>query len=376
MQARSLFSAAGDWILGHLTVPEGAGFIGLWSGTWSGIWPNSLVIAPGPRDGDLVIDYVWGDGPFMTPGHARHHVRQEGNAFHIRMPRVEMAFRLLRPDTIHAWRQPKDGARATITLRKVIPDDPVSDILRERIRIPTVPGAAYGETTPTLYVTLYRPKDGRPRPLALYNHGSSDGLGPIVTTLFEGQARALIDRGYAVAVPMRRGRGRSDGPLAETQALWDRTPEGLQPEADKGLDDLDAVVAHLAAKPWVDAAAPMLVGGQSRGGFLSLAFAARHGDRVGAVLNHAGGWWGADHPRADYQFTVLEDYGRAVTAPSLWIYGTEDPYYSPLSFIEPQHAAFARGNGRSRLLLLDGEGHGVQEQIHLWEAALDQMLRG
>ena len=255
-----------------------------------------------------------------------------------------------------------------MTLRRVSPGEFNSDIRRDFIRIPTVPGTPYSETTQTLSVAVYRPKTEYPRPLALFNHGSSDGMGPVFNLLFESQARLLIDHGYVVAVPMRRGRGRSDGPLAETQAEHDFTPEGLGPEVACGVADLEAVVVHLKGKSWIDATEPILVAGQSRGGFLSLAYAAKHGDQVGAVLNLAGGWWGADMPQADYQFEVMEAYGRTVTAPSLWIYGTADPYYVDTpNFIEQMHTAFGRHGARSRLVHLEGRGHEVEEEIHLWQ---------
>ena len=107
----------------------------------------------------------------------------------------------------------------------------------------------------------------------------------------------LNDRGWLVAFPQRRGRGKSGGLYDEgflrCRALGytcdaDITLRG----ADRALGDIDAAISVLRRRPDVAPSAPILVGGQSRGGVLSVAYAGLHPEHVAGVINFVGGWLG------------------------------------------------------------------------------------
>src|SRR3546814_7617101 len=77
-----------------------------------------------------------------------------------------------------------------------------------------------------LVATLYRPPvraDGTPTPLAVFSHGSTGpgAVSPQQVLRYEIQARYFLDRGFAFLVPMRRGRGASEGEYVEG---YDRNP--------------------------------------------------------------------------------------------------------------------------------------------------------
>jgi hypothetical protein len=79
----------------------------------------------------------------------------------------------------------------------------------------------------------------------------------------------LVDRGWLVAFPQRRGRGRSDGLYDEGFAA-DRTqgyscdPNRSLPGADRALTDIGAAIEALRRRADV-AGASILIGGVSRG---------------------------------------------------------------------------------------------------------------
>jgi hypothetical protein len=109
-------------------------------------------------------------------------------------------------------------------------------------------------TAVSLEVVLFKPLTGVRFPTVVFHHGSTgNGSDPALFGLtFTSKAitQYFVERGWMVAFPQRRGRGRSDG-------LYD---EGFQPDrsayscravltlvgAERALDDLDAnrVAAH------------------------------------------------------------------------------------------------------------------------------------
>ena len=61
--------------------------------------------------------------------------------------------------------------------------------------------------------------------------------------------------------------------------------------ADRALRDIDAITALILAQPFVDRGRTA-VGGQSRGGILSVAWSGRQPGTPRAVVNFVGGWQG------------------------------------------------------------------------------------
>jgi len=87
---------------------------------------------------------------------------------------------------------------------------------------------------------------------------------------------------------VRRGRGASGGEYLETYGCM---PSRLWPGIERGIEDLDAVLDFVRRQSWADPSR-LVMGGQSRGGILSVAYAGRRPDVLKGVVNFAGGWTG------------------------------------------------------------------------------------
>ena len=115
------------------------------------------------------------------------------------------------------------------------------------------------------------------------------------TLTYAETARFFVERGWAVLIPMRRGRGASDGEYLER---YECESPALSSGLDRAIEDLDAVMAFVAQQPWVDRNR-LLLGGMSRGGFLSIVYASLRPTGAKGVINFAGGW------TADAQLAAL-----------------------------------------------------------------------
>src|SRR5439155_19545290 len=99
------------------------------------------------------------------------------------------------------------------------------------------------------------------------------------------------------AMPARRGRGGSeglyDGGFGRDRAqgyACDTTLSGAG--ADRAVRDVEAAMDAILAMTFVDRSR-VVIGGQSRGGILSVAYAGRRPEQVKGVVNFVGGWKGA-----------------------------------------------------------------------------------
>jgi dipeptidyl aminopeptidase/acylaminoacyl peptidase len=84
-------------------------------------------------------------------------------------------------------------------------------------------------------------------------------------------------RATSVVVPMRKGRGGSGGPYLEPDNS--SIPTAVQVESAVE----DAVGNAMRLEPWVDPAR-IIVAGYSRGGFLSVIYAARYPEKVSGSM--------------------------------------------------------------------------------------------
>lgn len=235
-----------------------------------------------------------------------------------------------------------------------------------------------------LEVVIFPPPGVGPFPLAVINHGST-GRGtnplPFTQTWFAGDlANFLNERGWMVAFPQRRGRGKSGG-------LYD---EGFPPNrsfgytcetnitlrgADRALVDIDAAISALRRRPDV-ATSPVLVGGESRGGVLSIAYAGLHPEQVAGVINFVGGWLGETCPTATAVNHALFERGAPYKRPTLWLYGQNDTFYS-MAHSRDNFAAFEKTGGKGKFLEFDlpsSQGHGVIRRANLWSGPIESYL--
>ena len=161
-----------------------------------------------------------------------------------------------------------------------------------------VPVTVDGEQV-KLAVITYKPDGAGPFPTLIFHHGSTGrGNDPtIFARPYERQVLAewFTARGWAVLLPSRRGRGGSEGSYDEGFAIdraygYSCDPTLSLAGAERALRDIDAITPVILAQPFVDRS-KVAVGGQSRGGILSIAWSGRQpASRARRSTSSAAGW--------------------------------------------------------------------------------------
>jgi dienelactone hydrolase len=368
------------------SVPQPAGsFLGAWIGTWSGSIPHVLIVErvdPDGRGAQVVYALAAAPDYGIESQWSRRRAVIAGTT--LTLEGAIPATYTLDGDTLRATYHPvRDYARMR---RAALSDltDAAAGLDWSEPRTVFVDGPAENGASTRLEVALFRPSGPGPFPLLVFNHGST-GLGRdparFTRTYWSFPlADDFVRRGWMVAFPQRRGRGRSDG-------LYD---EGFDPDrsrgytcdapvalagAERALADVAAAVAALRRRDDV-AAGPILIGGQSRGGALAVAFAGRHPDLVRGVVNVVGGWLGEACGSADEVNATLFRVGGGFPGPTLWLYGHHDPYYS-VAHSRRNFEAFRAAGGTGDFLAFDvpsGVGHAVGWYRELWQEPVGRFL--
>jgi dienelactone hydrolase len=224
--------------------------------------------------------------------------------------------------------------------------------LREQIISVTKPGF-FGST---LEVTLFSPPGDGPFPVAVINHGKASG-----DPRFQARARyllpsrSLVERGFLVVLPMRRGFSKSTG-------SYNSVGCNTESNGREQADDIAAVLDHLATLPQADSTR-IIVMGQSHGGMSTLALGTLGRPGVKGLVNFAGGLrndncvaWESGLARA------FGAYGRETRVPSLWFYGDNDSYWRRDTW-EAMYAAYTEAGGNARMIAFGafaaGDAHGM-----------------
>ncbi len=227
-----------------------------------------------------------------------------------------------------------------------------------------------------LQTTLYRPDGPGPFPLAIISHGVPYEKSLEAEIRFRQrfclQSGEFVKRGFAVAVPMRRGYGSSTG--MKNKTIVNIADFGLQ-----DARDIQAAIDHLGREPFIDARRIVLVG-QSGGGLASLAAGSLGNPHVKGIINFAGGlrrtsvaMWEQDMAQA---FGI---YAKTTRAPSLWFYTANDSYFSPAT-VSQTYETYRQNGGQARLVALPAfkrDGHGLFADFEgraLWVKEMEQFL--
>lgn len=237
-----------------------------------------------------------------------------------------------------------------------------------------------------LEMVIHKPEGSGPFPTVVFNHGST-GNGSDSTRFTQTWSSPSFSRvanalGWMVVFPQRRGRGKSDGRYDEgfepDRSRYSCNPLHSLPGLERAMEDVDAVVAHLRTRTDV-VQGRMVVAGQSRGGILAIAYAGtRPGVFLGAI-NFVGGWMSDGCPEAEAINTVSFRRGAGTRAPTLWLYGENDPFYS-MSHSRRNFEAFraAGGVGAFFWYALPGGGNGHMLIAHpdRWREPVEEFLDG
>lgn len=249
--------------------------------------------------------------------------------------------------------------------------------------ISMVPVTVDGERV-RLAMRIY--KTPGPAPTLIFDHGSTGGgTNPDLVARpidFPELAGFFVRRGWAVVMPARRGRGGSEGTYDEGYGA-DRTrgytnePSRSIPGAHRALRDIEAAMEAILAMPFVDRTR-VAIGGQSRGGILSVAYAGRRPEQAKAVINFAGGWHGMGRIFGREINEALFVLGAPCPNETLWLYGERDPLYSP-AVMRANFAAFRAAGGTGTFLEFPDPagaiGHKLVQHPTLWGAAVAAYLK-
>jgi len=363
-----------------------AGFAGAWAGgAWDGVLPHVLVVEAVDGTGRAQVVYALGDSAEANVN--RGYRRVSGRIVADRLTldlgeRTSVEYRLAGDSLRGTYASSRRRYAVTLTRLPLAQVMAVPAILPGAVagttmRIPmTEPGP--GGKRITLEATLYRPAGDGPHPVLVFNHGSTGGGAVATSTTMRSarQAQFFVERGFAVLAPMRRGRGASEGVPAEHEGTCD--PEVLGDGVARAIEDVDAAMAYVRAQTWADPER-VLVGGQSRGGILSVAYAAERPGTVRGVINFAGGWTSdrCDERGRGFNQATFASAGSRARIPMLWLYAEEDGYYSA-AWIRRYHEAFAQAGGLATFRLFPAfgaDGHRLVDRIEIWTVAAEEFLR-
>ncbi len=232
----------------------------------------------------------------------------------------------------------------------------------------------------SLELVIATPPGSGPFPAMVFNHGSTGrGLNEAVfrrTISPAVIAGYFAQRGWMTIFPQRRGRGKSGGTYGE----------GLAPEGgyscdvatalagfERAVEDIDDVMAHLPALAQADRDL-LAIGGVSRGGILAIACVGMRPGLFRAAVNFNGGWLGRACPGHETLNPQLFRRGAGAGIPTLWLHGSQDPYYS-IGHCRENHAQFLAAGGQGQFVAARA-GHGLMFKPALWQPHLDRMLDG
>lgn len=255
----------------------------------------------------------------------------------------------------------------------------VSPPVAETIAIPLIEKRLLGAPRElSLEAFLYRPASTGPLPVLVFNHGST-GAGRVSPSdtqnyRYPEVARFFVERGWAVLIPMRRGRGGSGGEYLER---YDCDRAILTAGVERAVEDLDAVLAFVAAQPWADSTR-LLLGGMSRGGLLAVVYPSRRAVAARGVVSFAGGWTVERcDGRTRFNEETFREAGRTARLPMLWMYSENDRNYGPAS-VRAYHQGFVRAGGTATLEMfppIGRDGHILLPgEVRAWGTAVSEFL--
>jgi dienelactone hydrolase len=367
--------------------PEIARFLGAWVGTWHDD-RHILVVERVTPDGHANVVFAQSDSAFY--GMNREWWRDKATI--VDGVLTMTGFRVFRyafdgPDRLYltatiargvASGNVTSGVLVRADMARLASGDRPTDWPwpGERVGIPHLTVRTPDGARPImLEATFYPPAGPGPAPLAIFTHGSDVGRNQLRTWSFSTEAHWLRDNGFAVLALMRRGRGRSEGINGEED--FGRAHDGSLVDVSAGVEqaveDLESAIAHGRTLPGIRPG-PVLLAGQSRGGFLAMHYAGLKPGEVMGVVNFSGGWYPYGPVTTPYYANAGR--GAAEKVPQFWLYADNDKLY-PEALIREYHQAFTAAGGRVRFELLHdvpGDGHLLRLHPGRWRPIADEFL--
>jgi hypothetical protein len=238
-----------------------------WSGVWVGMWGSSpkhiLLVESISEDGTARVVYAIGDSPYagIQPRWLRFEGIVSGRTLKVTGQGFSSTYEMADDGSLKArFERGANASSATMTradLASLTRPDTVVAWTRGKFEFLQADLIEDGKPV-RLDVVIFRPAGAGSFPLAVINHGST---------------------------------GRGANPSLFTQT-WFAT------DLADFLSDIDAAITALRRRQDIIAPTPVLIGGVSRGGVLSIAYAGLHPEQVAGVINFVGGWLGEVSPTA------------------------------------------------------------------------------
>ena len=238
-----------------------------------------------------------------------------------------------------------------------------------------------GEADAQLEIVAAKPQQEGPYPTIIFNHGST-GRGHNKSVYSRTVSPAVVGNyfvecGWMILFPQRRGRGKSGGNYGEGLALdgsgYSCNVEIAIAGFERAVEDVDAVVRHLRGRPDVDQGR-LAIGGVSRGGILSIAYAGMRPNTFRGAINFNGGWLGRGCDSHEIVNPSIFERGAPAGISTLWLHGSHDQYYR-IGHCRRNFERFLSAGGKGKFIAATA-GHALLFKPALWRNHLDQYMDG
>lgn len=221
-----------------------------------------------------------------------------------------------------------------LLLASIVSAPAAAGVVEEVVEIPVAVKDIYAHAhRHTITVTVFRDDQRAKSPFLVLSHGragTAAGRHTLGRARYPDNSRYFVSRGFAVFVPTRVGYGITGGPDVENSGTCSR--RDFPPAFEAGAVQTIAVIEHAKRQSFVDPNRGVLVG-QSVGGAITIALAARNIPGVAGAINFAGGAGGdpdanPENPCSEGSLRgVLAAFGEKSKTPMLWLYSENDRYW-------------------------------------------------
>lgn len=259
-----------------------------------------------------------------------------------------------------------------------------AEVVEANVEIPVEVTDARGQAVRQQIQVIIVRDDARSRaPFMILNHGRSGDAAlrqALTSAQYAANARYFVARGYAVFMPLRIGYGATGGPDVENSGRC--AAKDYHRAYEAGARQSIAVIEYAKAQPYVDPARGV-VAGQSFGGTIAMALAARNLPGILGAVNFAGGGGGrpTTHPEQPCGVERLTElfgsYGATARIPTLWLYSVNDKFWGP-AIPRSWHKAFIDRGGMAEFVELPpykSDGHpSFTRARDAWRPAVEAFL--
>ncbi len=235
-----------------------------------------------------------------------------------------------------------------------------------------------------MHTTVLRPPGEDKRPLVVINHGSPAKAEdrPNLRSVFKTASEWFVKRGFVVALPLRRGYGKTGGSWDETNGRCDN-PDYRRAGLETAKD-IRAAIAYMTKQAFVQPGRVLVVG-QSAGGWGTVALSSLNPPEVAAMVNFAGGRGGYKNGQPNSNCTpdrlveAAGQYGRTARMPTLWVFTENDLFFNP-GLSRKMAEAYTAAGGKAEYNLLPPfgkDGHsmfGSSDGLSRWRDLVDKFL--